>query len=170
MRVRLTGTTRSLVMASSVVALSACDFRSPEVVVVNEMSERVLLRALSFQGCKWDDVLVFGASTTPDRCLPGDDKVHFQRLDIDTYCSEELDDDAGLRPCGAASASEAPGGGASAPEAPGGGAGGSRSTTPLWFNYQTVSTEHAAYDQFHVFRITQDNVEQDFSVPGPYGH
>lgn len=143
-------------------ALFACDFRYPEVTVVNDLGERVLVRAISFNGCKWDPVLVFGASTSPDRCLAGDDKVHFQKLDIDTYCADETDDDGGSRPCGAAYAPPT--------DVAGADAGASRSGTPLWFNYQTVATEHADYDQFYVFRITLGAVEQDFSVPGPYGH
>jgi hypothetical protein len=41
---------------------------------------------------------------------------------------------------------------------------------PLWFNYQTVHTRTADYGEFHVFEITLAEWEQDFSVPGPYGH
>jgi hypothetical protein len=41
---------------------------------------------------------------------------------------------------------------------------------PTWFNYKTVSVKHVTYGSFHVFELTADDIEQDFSVPGPYGH
>jgi hypothetical protein len=43
-------------------------------------------------------------------------------------------------------------------------------TVPIWFNYQTISTKHVDYGEFRIFTITLDDIEQDFSVPGPYGH
>jgi hypothetical protein len=43
-------------------------------------------------------------------------------------------------------------------------------TVPTWFNYQTISTEQVGYGEFRIFAITLDNIEQDFSIPGPYGH
>jgi len=42
--------------------------------------------------------------------------------------------------------------------------------TPTWFNYQTISTRRVGYGDFGVFEITSDDLEQDFSIPGPYGH
>ena len=41
---------------------------------------------------------------------------------------------------------------------------------PFWFNYQTHSVKHVGYGEFHRFVITLDDFEQDFSIPGPYGH
>lgn len=41
---------------------------------------------------------------------------------------------------------------------------------PTWFNYQTVSTRRVDYGDLIVIEITLDDMEQDFSVPGPYGH
>ena len=41
---------------------------------------------------------------------------------------------------------------------------------PLWFNYQTISEHSADYGDFQRIEITLTDMEQDFSVPGPYGH
>ena len=41
---------------------------------------------------------------------------------------------------------------------------------PNWFNYQTISVKKVDYGGFQVFEITLGDMEQDFSVPGPYGH
>lgn len=41
---------------------------------------------------------------------------------------------------------------------------------PIWFNYQTVSVKRVDYGEFRVFEVTADDLEQDFSIPGPYGH
>jgi hypothetical protein len=43
-------------------------------------------------------------------------------------------------------------------------------TVPTWFNYQTISLKHVEDGQFRLFEITAADMEQDFSVPGPYGH
>jgi hypothetical protein len=40
----------------------------------------------------------------------------------------------------------------------------------VWFNYQTISIESVGYGSSHTFEVTADDMEQDFSVPGPYGH
>jgi hypothetical protein len=44
------------------------------------------------------------------------------------------------------------------------------SQSPLWFNYQTISGKQVHYGSFYRFVLTGDDLEQDFSVPGPYGH
>lgn len=41
---------------------------------------------------------------------------------------------------------------------------------PYWFAYQTVSRRRTATGGFEIFELTADDLEQDFSVPGPYGH
>jgi hypothetical protein len=41
---------------------------------------------------------------------------------------------------------------------------------PLWFNYQTTQSHHAQYGGFLRVEITANDIEQDFSIPGPYGH
>jgi hypothetical protein len=42
--------------------------------------------------------------------------------------------------------------------------------TPTWFNYRTGSTWRVDYGDFRVLDVSLDDMEQDFSVPGPYGH
>lgn len=116
--------------------LSACELVYPEVAVVNLADEQILIKDVSFNGCVWDEVLAYGEATPPGRCLPGEDKIHFKRLNTATYCQEQAEDE----------------------------------TAPNWFNYQTVSVKQAGHDGFHLFEISLDDMEQDFSVPGPYGH
>ncbi|HET6438581.1 MAG TPA: hypothetical protein VFG59_11000 [Anaeromyxobacter sp.] len=41
---------------------------------------------------------------------------------------------------------------------------------PVWFNYETISVKSVGYGTFHEFDVESNDVEQDFSVPGPYGH
>jgi hypothetical protein len=41
---------------------------------------------------------------------------------------------------------------------------------PLWFNYRTISLHRVDYRDFAIVEVTLDDMEQDFSVPGPYGH
>ena len=114
--------------------LVGCDFAYPEVVVVNRTGERILLKNVSFNGCVWDEVLAFGDATSPGRCLPGEDRIHVQKLDLASACQQADDEE------------------------------------PNWFNYQTLSARRVDYGSFHLFEITADDLEQDFSVPGPYGH
>jgi hypothetical protein len=123
-------------------ALVGCDLEYPEVVVVNQTADPILLKNPSFNGCVWNTVLAYGDATSPERCLPGEDHVHFQKLDVSTYGTTS---DAG------------------------GNAGG-ETTSVLWFNYETVSVKKVGYGEFHRFEVTLDDLEQDFSVPGPYGH
>jgi len=113
-------------------ASAGCDLAYPEVVVVNRMGAHVLVRNPSFNGCAWSLVLADGEATPPGRCLPGEDRVHFQKLD--------MDQEAGT------------------------------AEPATWFNYQTISSKHVSYGSFHVFEIRLDEIEQDFSTPGPYGH
>lgn len=39
----------------------------------------------------------------------------------------------------------------------------------LWFNYQSAPRQ-AGYGELRRFELTLGEMEQDFSVPGPYGH
>jgi hypothetical protein len=143
-----------------VTSLGGCEYGYPEVAVVNETEQHVLIRNVSFSGCLWDTVLAFGAATSPARCLPGDDRVYLQKFDAAAYCSEQAEDGtiAGLCPCD----------GGGPPE--GGVDPGLIHPEPLWFNYQTKSTRHVDPGQFRILRVTLADLEQDFSVPGPYGH
>ncbi len=158
----------SLVLLSGFLFLTAaagCDEAYPEVVVVNRTDEHVLIKNASFNGCAWDGVLAFGEATSPGRCLPGEDRVHFQRYDAEAYCREQAEDGTieGVCPCeGDASLADA-----------GVDAGVDTESTdvePRWFNYQTLFVRRVHYGDFRVFEITLDDMEQDFSVPGPYGH
>jgi len=144
------------------VALAGCDLNYPEIAVVNRTADPVLLKNPSFNGCVWNTVLANGAATSPGRCLPGDDHVHFQKLDAAKYCEEQAADGTlpGICPCD---------GGVRAPS-DGGIQEGLVNSVPTWFNYQTISVKHVGYGQFCLFEITLDDMEQDFSVPGPYGH
>ncbi len=140
-------------------ATAGCDLAYPEVVVTNQTAEAVQLRRVSFNGCAWEGVLAFGDSTSPGRCLPGEDRVHLERLDAAAYCRERAEDDAldGLCPCDASSGDAEPREGLTDAE-------------PTWFNYQTVDARTVRYGEFYRFEITLAELEQDFSVPGPYGH
>lgn len=128
---------------------AACDLSYPEVVVVNQIGDQVQLRNISFNGCVWDGVLAHGEATTPGRCLPGEDRVHFERFDAAAYNQKLADFEAG-RSAAKGIEEEAP--------------------VPTWFNYQTVTLHRVDYGQFRIFEINLDDLEQDFSVPGPYGH
>mgnify|MGYP005806496087 CR=1 FL=1 len=141
---------------------ASCDFAYPEVAVVNRTNEHVLIKNLSFNGCVWDQVLAFEDATSPGRCLPGEDRVHFQKFDVEAYCQEQAEDGTldGVCPC-EPDADPDPGDGIDP---------GLINEEPNWFNYQTVSVKRVDYGDFHLFEITTDDMEQDFSVPGPYGH
>ena len=141
------------------IALTSCDAAYPEVVVVNKVSKSVQLRNMSFNGCIWDTVIGFEEATSPARCLPGSDRVHFQKQDVASYCREQAEDGTidGVCPCDAGAAD--------------------RETdtelineTPFWFNYQTVTVHRVEYGSTYRFEIIASDLEQDFSVPGPYGH
>jgi len=135
-----------------------CDLRYPEIVIANKTAEHLELRNPSFSGCVWEQVLGFGETTSVARCLPGTDRVHFQKLDVAAYCREQSPGSAAAVACGGDA-------GALGPEAAGPGG-----AIPTWFNYQTVSAKRVGLDEFHVLEVTLDDLEQDFSVPGPYGH
>jgi hypothetical protein len=108
--------------------LASCDDAYPDVVVVNNTDERILIRDISFNGCLWNVVLSHGQSTAPQRCPPGSDRVHFKKLDSPTR------------------------------------------SAPLWFSYQSSASHEVDYGDFKKIEIRLDDMEQDFSVPGPYGH
>jgi len=134
----------SSALAAVAALLCACDDLYPEVVIVNEIAPEILVKDASFSGCAWPEVLAYGDATRPGRCLAGEDRVHFEKLDIGAYVDESASDagvDSGLV-----------------------------ADDVLWFNYQTVSAHRVDRGDFAVFTLTRDDMEQDFSVPGPYGH
>ncbi len=128
---RLSTLTVTWSAALGALAIAGCDNAYPEVVVINNTGESVQLRDVSFNGCLWTEVLAYGEATSPQRCPPGTDRVHFKKLDAAKY----------------------------------GGQG-----APLWFNYQTTSEHSADYGDFQRIEISPSDMEQDFSIPGPYGH
>jgi hypothetical protein len=148
---------RRLAALAAACALGAgCDLAYPEVVVVNLTSPAVLLRKVSFNGCVWEGVLAYGEATSPGRCLAGEDRVHFEKLDAHAYAREQaaegLHDD-----CGCADAEPSP-----PEERP--------DEQPRWFAYQSTAPRQAEWGGLHRVEIRLDAIEQDFSVPGPYGH
>jgi hypothetical protein len=147
--------------ALAALVLVGCDYAYPEVVVVNELGEAVLVRGASFNGCRWDETLAHEQASAPGRCLPGADRVHFERFDAVAYCQNQVTegDLPGLCLC---DQQDMP---AQDPHDLG-----IISQSPLWFNYQTVTTKQVHYGSFYRFVLTDDDLEQDFSVPGPYGH
>lgn len=142
-------------------ALAGCDSAYPEIVVVNNTSERVLVRNVSFNGCLWPEVLAYGEATSPQRCPPGSDRVHFKKFDAEKYCQQQAEDGTldGICPCD---------GGVAVPAEPVDP--GLTEAVPLWFNYQTLSEHSAGYGDFQRIELTLTDMEQDFSIPGPYGH
>ncbi len=160
MRSVLDGRAWARVGLALVLACAGCDLAYPEVVIVNSSADTMLLRNPSFSGCVWNIVLANGDATSPKRCLPGDDRVHFQRLNAEEYCRDRI---ANCTLPGAASCDAGVALDGGADEDP-------PSLAPTWFNCQTISSKHVAYGSFYRFELTLDDMEQDFSIPGPYGH
>ncbi len=150
----------ALCLVGSPLFLCSCEEMYPEVVVSNTIDEHILIRNISFNGCKWENMLAFEDSTSPGHCLPGSDRIHFQKFDPKKYCEEQVDDGTidGLCFCDESDRPE---------EDPMDS--GLINEKPLWFNYQTKRSFNAQ-GGFHHFELTPDDMEQDFSVPGPYGH
>lgn len=144
-----------LSLASCCCALaSGCELLQPEVVVVNALAEPAQICCLSIRGCFWPEILAAGDSTAPQRCLPGSDRVHFKRFDAQSYLNKVLEDYA------------------EEPEnfEPVDDRVGFRLPTPLWYAYQTSTVFEIDYGGFYLLKVETDSIEQDFSVPGPYGH
>jgi len=128
-------------LAGAIVACltAGCDLTYPEVVVVNDIAPDIVLRNPSWNGCVWNVVLHFGDTTVPKRCLPGEGRVHFGKLDLGDVSADLAE-------------------------------AGEDGVVPMWFNYQTSTVQSAGAGDFRVFRVEADDLEQDFSIPGPYGH
>lgn len=146
---------RAMCCVTAGTALAGCENAYPEVVVVNDIGEQVLIKEVSFNGCYWGDVLAHGEVTSPQRCLPGADRVRFKKLDLEKYCAKVPD--AGGSACDGGPAE------ACTPSS-------STSTEPLWFSYQTVADHEADLGEFRRIEVHVGDLEQDFSVSGPYGH
>lgn len=147
-----------------VVASTGCDEAYPEVIVVNQIGDRVMMQQVSFRGCIWPSVLAPGKATQPQRCLPGSGHVAFKRIDVGSYCEQQLQYgmlDGGCLCDGAVVdvSDEQDDSDLS-----------TTSAVPLWFNYRTISTYEVGYGDTLRIEVRGDDLEQDFSVPGPYGH
>ena len=149
------------ILALAATSLVGCDLVYPEVAVVNNISDRVLIKNPG-RRCVWNSVLAYGEATSPGRCLTGEDQIHFQKLDVEAYCQDQSKDGTLARLCPCAN------GGVSSLD--GGIDPGLVNTVPTWFNYKTISKKHVDAGQFRLFEIMANDMEQDFSVPGPYGH
>jgi hypothetical protein len=128
------------------------------VVVVNRIGEHILVRNPSFNGAVWNVVLNYDEATTPQRCLTGADKVHFKKFDPYSYCRTQVEYGLMDSLCFCDSI---PGEIEDSTVV---------TETPLWFNYQTVSVYEVSRGDFRIFELRADEIEQDFSAPGPYGH
>jgi hypothetical protein len=129
----------------------------PEVVIVNKIAPEVLVKNPSFNGVVVSMVLRYGEATSPQRCLRGEGRVHFQLFDAHYYCRRQSEYGLidSICMCDSFRVSNDTD---------------VISTTPLWFNYKTIKTTDVTYGGFEVIELTAENMEQDFSVPGPYGH
>jgi hypothetical protein len=155
-----------LALVALILSIIACEEvypEEPEVIIVNKIAEHVMIKSVSFNGCKWDGVLAYEDATSPQRCLPGDDEVHFQRFDAFTYCIGQVEDRTieGLCFCDESdygddeTSSSDPG---------------LINTKPLWFNYMTITRYKFEDSDLYRIELTADDLRQDFSVAGPYGH
>lgn len=127
-----------------IMGLGGCEVSHPEVAVVNHTAASMLVRNIRFNGCTWPTTLAMDDVTSPGRCLPGEDRIHFERFNGESYAQRWTGDagtDAGLA-----------------------------QEEPLWFAYQTQTVHRVEYGQRYLLHITVEDMEQDFSVPGPYGH
>lgn len=151
-------TIRAAVLAAAVAALDGCDLAYPEVVVVNRAGPAVLIRNPSFNGCLWEAVLADGEATAPGFCLPGADRVHFRKLDVAAWCREQVEDGVLDGICLCEGVPTEPVDPALIDE------------LPRWFAYRTVVVHQVDYGDRVIIELTLAEAEQDFDVPGPYGH
>ncbi|NLP02663.1 MAG: hypothetical protein GX089_09230 [Fibrobacter sp.] len=131
-------------------------FSEPEVTIINRIAPEVLVQNPSFNGTVWNTVLRYGEATSPRPCMRGEGSVHFKKLDTYSYCRNQSRYSLIDSICMCDSTWVSP------------------DTdiidqTPIWFNYKTISATDADRG-FFLIELTEDNMEQDFSVPGPYGH
>ncbi len=135
----------------------SCQFQDPEVIIINKTSPEIMLRNTSYNGIIWNTVLNFKDATSPRRCLTGKGHVHFQKMDVHDYCRHQteyglLDSVCWCDTTASIKDSDVIG------------------AEPIWFNYRTISRQEAGFNDLIIFEITLDDIEQDFSISGPYGH
>ena len=148
-----------LLLFSPLVLLAGCDLGYPELIVVNQTDDTIQLRNISFNGCVFPGVLPYGEATSPLRCLPGKEPVRFEKFDAANYCRDQAKDATvdGVCPCDGEPDPTRADKGLVNPK-------------PMWFNYMTRTRHRLDYGDLRVIEITRDEMEQDFSVVGPYGH
>jgi hypothetical protein len=129
----------------------------PEVAIVNNIAPEVLVRNPSFNGVVWNTVLRYGEATSPERCLGGEGNAHFQKFNAHSYCRRQSEYGLidSICMCDSSWVSDDTD---------------VISATPLWFNYKTMRSTDARYGSYQRIELRADDMEQDFSVPGPYGH
>ena len=147
----------ALAVEAAMLLLTSCQMADPEVVVINNIAEDVMVRDPSFGGSVWNTVLRYGEATTPRRCMRGDYRVHFKKITLHDYCRMQakyrlIDSVCMCDSSWISSDTDV------------------ISAIPNWFNYQTISSKEAKFGDFLLFELTGSDMEQDFSVPGPYGH
>lgn len=151
---RFAHSTLGLALLATVALAGGCELVQPEVVVDNGLGQPVQITAISFSGCRWQGILAPGEASAPQRCLPGSDRVHFKRFDAQSYFDRAIEDFEENPEEYEPTADRV----------------GFRLPTPLWYNYQTREAFEVDYGGFYRLRVEPDSIEQDFSVPGPYGH
>jgi hypothetical protein len=141
--------------------IGGCVEAYPEVVVVNRTAPHLVVKDPSFSGCRWETVLGYGESTLPQACLPGEDRVHLQRLDLRRYCGDR--EAAGI-------ADPACDGDTTVLASTSSGTVEASAEAPTWYPYQTVSVHRVDYGDRIVVELRLTDLEQDFSAPSPFGH
>lgn len=133
----------------------SCEEIEPEIIIVNEIGNQVLVKDISFNGCLWTSVLAYGETTSPKQCMSGPGRIRFQRFDVEEYCKIQAEQGYIDSICYCDDPIEDPT---------------LINNIPLWFRYQTIKTRTAKLGHFHIFILTDEDQEQDFSAPGPFGH
>ncbi|MBN1962382.1 MAG: hypothetical protein JW841_15725 [Deltaproteobacteria bacterium] len=142
--------------------IGACESFYPEVVIVNKTAAPILLRNISYNGCLWESVSQYEEVTSVQKCMPGSDHVYFQKFNALTYYKKLVEDDliddfnTETYNCddviGECPVDE------------------NITSQPVWYNYRTSKRFAAKEAGFYTIEIYLEDFEQDFSVPGPYGH
>ena len=147
----------TLAAGGALLSAMSCQMADPEIVIVNTIAEDVMVRDPSFGGTVWNTVLRYGEATSPRRCLRGEFRVHFKKIALHDYCRNQARYGMVDSLCMCDSAWNSSDTGVIG-------------ATPDWYNYQTISTNEAGFGDFLIVKLTGGDMEQDFSVPGPYGH
>ncbi len=129
----------------------------PEVVVINKLGPAFMMKDISAGGCIYEGVVGYEKATAPMHCLPGNFRVTFKRINLEKYCQTQTEygNLDGLCLCD---------GGTPNADTD------IISKEPLWYNYMTRTEYRFERGESYIIEIPPDAVDQDFTVPGPYGH